>query len=64
MASPNGFEAHGTPPSSPSVASVKTLTTPGMASAADVSMPLITACACGERTNAAYAMPGSLMSST
>src|SRR6476469_2161811 len=39
-------------------------TTPGMAAAAAVSMPRITACACGERRKAACAMLGSLMSST
>src|SRR6185312_15513079 len=40
------------------------LTTPGIAAAAEVSMPRITACACGERRKAAWAMLGSLMSST
>ncbi len=63
-APPNGFEAHGTPPSSPRFAAVSTLTTPGMPSAAELSMLLMVACACGERTKAAKAMPGSLMSST
>ena len=43
--SPVGFEPHGTPPARPRSSAVMTATTPGMASAADVSMPVIVACA-------------------
>ena len=64
MAPPNGFEAQGTPPLRPSVSAVSTRLTPGMPSAADVSIERIVAEACGERTNAACSIPGSLMSST
>ena len=44
-------------------APVKTAATPSIAAAADVSIDLILACAYGLRRIAAYAMPGSWMSS-
>jgi len=44
-------------------APVTTLTTPGSASAFDVSIPTMRACACGLRTIAAWAIPGRAMSS-
>jgi hypothetical protein len=64
LAPPKGFDAHGTPPEMPSVSAVNTRTTPGKASAADVSIDRMLAEACGERTNAACSIPGSLRSST
>jgi hypothetical protein len=42
---------------------VKTASTPGRALAASVSIETIFACASGERTIAAYSMPGRTMSS-
>jgi hypothetical protein len=43
---------------------VSTACTPSYASAPDVSIDSMRACASGERTNAAHSIPGSVMSST
>jgi hypothetical protein len=42
---------------------VSTATTPSRSLAAEVSIDAIAACASGERTTAAYSIPGSWMSS-
>jgi hypothetical protein len=57
-------QPQGSPPILPSTSlPVNTLVTPGMASARLTSMLLITACACGERTNTATRWLARLMSS-
>jgi hypothetical protein len=50
-------------PSAARSAPVITASTPGAASAADVSMPRISACACGERSTTPWAWPGTSTSS-
>ena len=54
---------HGSGPSPCKSPAVKTPSTPGMASAAVVSIPSIAACACGDRTTYIQACPGTPMSS-
>ncbi len=62
--SPVGLDAHGTPAANSRSAPVSTAVTPGMAAAADVSIPVMSACAYWLRTTAMCSIPGSLMSST
>ena len=47
-----------------SSSAVSTAITPGTAAALEMSIFLMRACACGERTKSPYSMLGSLMSST
>ena len=58
-----GLCVTGFTPSAAASPPVKTAITPGVASAAAISMRPMRACACGERTKAVYAWPGRLTSS-
>ena len=62
--SPVGFEAHGTPAANSRSSPVSTAVTPGMAAAAAVSIPVMSACGNWLRTIAMCSIPGSLTSST
>ncbi len=64
MASGNAGLGCGTSPSGLRSALVKTATTPGAEAASDVSMSMMRAWACGDRTYTTHAAPASSMSST
>jgi hypothetical protein len=61
---PGGTHASGIGPPASRSSPVKTAATPGRSRAADASIEVIFAWACGERTNATQSVPGSAMSST